>query len=165
MFNKVLIPGTQVGNADLGALVSQIAKLKDAEASVEIQFVVTSNSAAVLGALRALFGDATVAAETKAKRNADRVQKRSKLVSDAWQGNDNGHKVELKPGPERQIRSIEIKSGPEAGQRISRRALNERLAEKTIEEGTQLHSPKYGDITVTSVDGELVVKDVDGITV
>lgn len=138
MRNQVLIPAGDVDDDQLDALVQQIAAMKCADAEIEKQYVVTSDSPALLAALRALFGDSAVAAETKQKRNAERIQKRSKIVSDAWQG--NGKKPEPTRGPH--VRSIKVNGG---GEMISRFELNKRLAEKSIAEGTVLHSPKYGE--------------------
>lgn len=98
----------------------QIATVKGADAVLEKQFIVTSDSPALLAALRALFGDHTIAREKKEKRNMERVQKRSKLVQEGWKGNDNGNKPRAenvsganpgpKPEPKRgpHVKSIQI---------------------------------------------------------
>jgi hypothetical protein len=162
--DKVLIPAGLVDDDELDVLVKQIATMKCADAEIEKQFVVTNDSPSLLAALRALFGDHTVKAEKRVKRNIERVQRRSKMVQDGWKGNGNGSKPEAvnepKPAPTRgpHVRSIEL----DDGEKISRFELNKRLSEKTIEPGTWMHSPKHGRIKVSIQEDALVLVNEAG---
>lgn len=169
--DKVLIPGGLVDDKELDVLVKQIATVKGADAILEKQFIVTSDSPALLAALRALFGDHTIAREKKEKRNVERVQKRSKLVQEGWKGNGNGGKPKVeneaaadpgaKPEPKRgpHVNSIQILGVDE---KISRFELDKRLRENTIMIGAELHSPKHGNMKVISTENGLALMNESG---
>jgi len=145
----VLVSGELVGADELDDLVRTIAAMKHADAEIEMQFKITSDSPNLLRAITTLFQvDETVSIVHLAKNNGHKKVKTIKV--------NDGVKREPTRGPH--VRSIEVLA---TGERISRFTLNKRLSERMIGPGTTLRSPKYGVITVATSGDSLVVMDTD----
>lgn len=106
--DKVLIPAGLVDDDELDMLVQQIATMKYADATVTKQFIVESDSPALLAALRALFGDHTIKAEQRVKRNGERVRKRSKMVRRDGRGMETDPSLRLRMNRSRSRRAVHM---------------------------------------------------------
>ncbi len=149
--NKAIISSELITRDDLDCLVEQIARMKHADVEIEDMFVVTSDDPSLLAALDVLFAPNGVMEKKAMKKETRKIKKRAKIIQDGWKG--NGQESEPKPEPTRgpHVRLIKVNG---TGEMISRFELNKRLAEHTIEPGTELHSPKHGKTVVKTTGND-----------
>ena len=139
MLYQTSIPVGSIDEKELFALVNQLAKLAGHPIEIERQFVISTDSTDLSSILDSLVDAIKTGASVPAVRKNGHKKTRVKIHKQKAAG----EKKEPTRGPH--VRSITVISTKE---KISRFELNRKLQEKSIEPGSELHSPKFGKIFV-----------------
>jgi hypothetical protein len=137
MLYETPFPVGGIEEQELRALVEQLSKISGAKVELSMQITVSTddvNLNCMFETLRDTIHDGRAKARPLKKGRTPKM-KIKKMVG--------GVKPEPTRGPH--VRSIKVNG---SGEMISRFELNKRLAAHEIMPGTQLHSPKYGNVTV-----------------
>lgn len=144
---------TKVDLREIETLTKWLQGKTGKSVQVAQMIVVTTDSADISAGLDS-FRDAMNVKIGKGA-NGNGHQKRGRKPKDASQ--QDGVKKEPSRGPS--VRSIKVFP---SGEMISRIELNKRLKDQTIAAGTQLHSPKLGDIWVHKLGENLILRNQQG---
>ena len=131
------IPLDAIDEEELRDLVQKLARVSGKQIEIQHQLIISTddqNLTVMLDSLAETIRDGGPVKTTQKKLGGGERQTRKA----------KGKKAQREPG----VRSWEITSGQDAGEKISRRELNKKLSAHEILPGTTLHSPKYGDVTV-----------------
>src|ERR671922_951496 len=148
MSNQILIPSDLIAEDDLDNLVASIKTAIDADGYIEKQYVVTSDSPALLAALQSLFNAPPVGVQEKPKK----TRKKSAKVVAKNSGASYARSYRITGGAA-PIESI--------GTYISAVELSKKLVARALPLGTELSHSKRGKVIVSlngDPDGPYVIK-------
>ena len=148
-------PTSIIDEPELEALVETLRKMTGKNILIEKLYVVTTddiNLSSMLDGLKDSLKE-TAVEPIKVKANGHKKVRKPRKMKAA----DDGFKPAPTRGPH--VRSIRIVA---TGEMISRFELDKRLAVCSIIEGTKLHSPKHGTMTVVLTSEGMVLHNEAG---
>lgn len=142
MNDSVIISSQVIDGDKLGDLIEQLDDLAQASTHVQLQYVVTSDSPAVLSVLHSLFPTPVPVEKPRKVRKAKANGHEPKASSVALKKKPRGASV----------KSWEIVGGnapvESIGEKFSRFEINRNLAGRRYSAGLKFHHPKHGIVTV-----------------
>ena len=148
---QIAIPLICIDEDEFVDLLNRLAKVAGKPFEAEKQMVVSTDDAYLYSMFTSLtdaIRNQVPAADVVRKNgHAKTAKTRKKLGGGKRSKKQEAARQEVKHEPTRgpHVRSIKIES---TGEMISRFELDKRLSERTIDPGSQLHSPKHGTMTV-----------------
>jgi hypothetical protein len=146
MLYQTTIPAGCAEEQEFRSLIEQLSKMSGQRIEIEMQLSISTDSmelSAVLDNLADVLRDGKPTIIPVRANGHKKKKKADKAKTGAG----------VKPAPTRgpHVRSIKVNG---SGEMISRFELDRRLAERVIEPGTELHSPKHGKMIVQQLESD-----------